>query len=69
MNTTTGKEQRFESVQKIEREKICPECSETVWDVSTIDQRLNKCWNCGIRWMDDPCPECGIDHSQHPICN
>ena len=33
--------------------KTCPECGAGVWDVSTVDQALNKCWSCGIRWLDD----------------
>ena len=32
----------------------CPECGKDVWDVATVDQALNKCWNCGARWMNDP---------------
>src|SRR5579864_862221 len=30
--------------------KTCPNCGKEIWDVSTVDQRLNKCWNCGIRF-------------------
>jgi hypothetical protein len=31
----------------------CPGCGKTVWDIATIDQRLNKCWECGLRF-DNP---------------
>jgi len=34
--------------------KYCVKCGAKCTDVSTVDQRLNKCWECGIRWMDDP---------------
>lgn len=34
-------------------EKKCPECGEDVWDEATIDQRLNKCWKCGLKFMND----------------
>lgn len=29
---------------------VCPKCGEPVWDVATVDQRLNKCHNCGLRF-------------------
>ncbi len=32
---------------------FCPECGVLVWDVATIDQALNKCWGCGLRFMND----------------
>jgi predicted RNA-binding Zn-ribbon protein involved in translation (DUF1610 family) len=32
---------------------ICPRCGEEVWDRSTPDQRLNKCWNCGLRFDNE----------------
>jgi len=32
----------------------CPHCHKPVWDVATIDQALNKCHNCGQRFMNDP---------------
>jgi len=32
---------------------VCPQCGEDIWDVSTVDQRLNKCWKCGLR-CDEP---------------
>ena len=32
---------------------ICPGCGEEVWDVSTVDQRLNKCWKCGLRFDNE----------------
>lgn len=35
------------------KEKKCPKCGEVTWDVSGVDQALNKCWKCGWRWMDD----------------
>lgn len=28
----------------------CPRCGGEVWDAATADQRLNKCWNCGLRF-------------------
>jgi len=28
----------------------CPKCKRKIWDKSTIDQRLNKCWDCGLRF-------------------
>jgi transcription elongation factor Elf1 len=28
----------------------CPRCGEQVWDTATVDQRLNKCWGCGLRF-------------------
>jgi ssDNA-binding Zn-finger/Zn-ribbon topoisomerase 1 len=28
----------------------CPDCGEMVWDVAKPDQRLNKCWECGLRF-------------------
>ena len=31
----------------------CPKCKEEIWDKSSIDQRLNKCWNCGIRFDNE----------------
>jgi hypothetical protein len=34
-------------------EKRCPECGEIVWDVATIDQHLNKCWKCGLKFLND----------------
>jgi hypothetical protein len=34
--------------------KKCPNCGKNAWDVSGPDQALNKCWDCGQRWMDDP---------------
>jgi hypothetical protein len=33
--------------------KHCPDCLEEIWDVSTIDQHLNKCWKCGLKFLDD----------------
>lgn len=35
-------------------DKKCPKCGKSAWDVSTVDQKLNKCWDCKNRWMDDP---------------
>lgn len=35
---------------------LCPDCNQPVWDVATIDQRLNKCWSCGLRF-DSPEPD------------
>jgi ssDNA-binding Zn-finger/Zn-ribbon topoisomerase 1 len=29
---------------------FCPQCHEEVWDIANVDQRLNKCWNCGLRF-------------------
>ncbi len=31
----------------------CPHCHHHVWDTATIDQRLNHCHNCGLRF-DSP---------------
>ena len=31
----------------------CPGCGKLVWDIATQDQRLNKCWECGLRF-DSP---------------
>jgi len=42
----------------------CPECGKPVWDVATVDQALNKCWNCGARWMNDPDDEPEVEVSQ-----
>lgn len=28
----------------------CPRCGAEVWDRATADQRLNKCWGCGLRF-------------------
>lgn len=28
----------------------CPKCNAEVWDVATVDQHLNKCWECGLRF-------------------
>ena len=28
----------------------CPKCGSGVWDRATQDQRLNKCWGCGLRF-------------------
>jgi hypothetical protein len=36
-----------------ESSKKCPHCSKDIWDESTVDQRLNKCWDCGMRF-DNP---------------
>ena len=30
----------------------CPECKESVWDVAK-DNKLNKCWNCGLAFCSD----------------
>jgi len=29
---------------------ICPKCKKEIWDKATIDQRLNKCWECGTKF-------------------
>lgn len=38
--------------QKKQNKKLqkvhCPQCAAKIWDVITVDQRLNKCWNCGL---------------------
>ena len=31
----------------------CPGCGEVVWDTATVDQHLNKCWACGLKFYDD----------------
>jgi Zn-finger nucleic acid-binding protein len=31
----------------------CPDCNAEVWDVAKVGQALNKCWECGLRWMND----------------
>ena len=28
----------------------CPRCNKIIWDHATVDQRLNKCWECGLRF-------------------
>lgn len=28
----------------------CPDCKAIIWDKKTIDQRLNKCHGCGLRF-------------------
>ncbi len=48
----------YAAVEKVESdktnsEKHCPECNEIVWDKTTADQHLNKCWNCGLKFFDD----------------
>ena len=36
---------------KINMKKIfCPKCKQEIWDVATPDQRLNKCWQCEIKF-------------------
>ena len=51
--------------------KKCPECGAVVWDVATVDQRLNKCWMCGLRFMDDTnddfCPRCMVPLTETDI--
>lgn len=32
---------------------VCPDCDEPVWDIATVDQHLNKCWKCGLRFMNE----------------
>jgi len=29
---------------------VCPKCGSKIWDTSNVDQRLNKCWKCGLRF-------------------
>lgn len=36
-----------------EMEITCPSCNGVVWDIATIDQRLNKCWGCGVRFDNE----------------
>ncbi len=41
-------------LSQVENEsKICPQCGDVVWDVATLDQRLNKCWECGLRFDNE----------------
>src|ERR1017187_5533404 len=47
-----GEEEKIMN-RKNEDAAVCPECGESVWDVSGVDQALNKCWACGHRWMND----------------
>lgn len=42
-----------EIIENTTAEILCPECQEPIWDVSTVDQALNKCWNCGVRFLND----------------
>lgn len=35
----------------------CPKCGKEIWDKATVDQRLNKCWGCGHRWLNDTVEE------------
>jgi len=28
----------------------CPNCKKIIFDVATVDQRLNKCWECGLKF-------------------
>lgn len=32
---------------------ICPKCGREVWDKASADQRLNKCWGCGLRFDNE----------------
>lgn len=32
---------------------ICPECKAVVWDTATVDQHLNKCWGCGLKFFTE----------------
>jgi len=34
----------------LERSLTCPRCGSPVWDQASPDQRLNKCWECGLRF-------------------
>ena len=37
-------------MNKTEEQLRCPKCNEKVWDKATVDQQLNKCWECGLRF-------------------
>ena len=45
----------------------CPNCGKPVWDVATVDQALNKCWDCGTKWMNDPDDEPEVEASQRNV--
>lgn len=45
------KQKEIETEERIN--VICPDCGNHVWDVATVDQHLNKCWNCGLRFFSD----------------
>lgn len=36
-----------------EKKLKCPKCNGDVWDLATVDQRLNKCWDCGVRFDNE----------------
>jgi hypothetical protein len=40
-------------MRKKEAAMLCPNCLMEVWDVATIDQHLNKCWDCGLKFLND----------------
>jgi len=39
------------STFKMDQEIRCPACRKLTWDIITPDQALNKCWNCGLRFI------------------
>jgi hypothetical protein len=39
----------------------CPKCGKPVWDKAGADQRLNKCWECGLRFDTRPAREADED--------
>jgi hypothetical protein len=51
----------MEIPEEKESSKKCPKCGEDIWDTSTVDQRLNKCWNCGTRF-DNPEAEASLSN-------
>lgn len=36
------------------KEMTCPKCGKEVWDTANVDQALNKCWDCGLKWLSEP---------------
>lgn len=50
-----GRKAGWMKVAKDDKKKSvkCPKCGKEIWDVSTVDQALNKCWNCGMRFLND----------------
>ena len=46
---------------------LCPTCGKEVWDVATVDQRLNKCHECGIKFnspeLEEAIDEEGYDEN------
>jgi hypothetical protein len=48
----TGQKIDFKAIRE-KAVKKCPGCMAEIWDVSTVDQRLNKCWECGLRFDNE----------------